>query len=113
MSTRMAAARRRVAWRKNKSTRCRSPHERPAAMEAGMRTLQQAMEPRRNNFHLCRMIGAVLIIFLHSIEISGMKPYYLQHDPGFVATLILLGKNALRLFFLFSGIMVAMSLDKR
>lgn len=78
-----------------------------------MRTLQQAMEPRRNNFHLCRMIGALLIVFLHSIEISGMKPYYLEHDPAFVATLILLGKNALRLFFLFSGIMVAMSLDRR
>jgi len=82
-------------------------------MEARLRTLQKAMEPRQNNFHLCRMIGALFIIFVHSIEISGLKPYYQQYDPAFVATLILMGKNALRLFFLFSGIMVAMSLEKR
>jgi len=82
-------------------------------MEARLRTLHQAMESRRNNFHLCRMIGALFIIFAHSIEISGMEPYYQQHDPDFVSALILMGKNALRLFFTFSGIMVAMSLDKR
>lgn len=82
-------------------------------MEARLRTLHQAMESRQNNFHLCRMIGALFIIFVHSIEISGLKPYYQQYDPAFVAALILMGKNALRLFFLFSGIMVAMSLDKR
>ena len=82
-------------------------------MEADLRTLQQAMEQRQNNFHLCRMIGALFIVFVHSIEISGMEPYYLQHDPGFVAALLLMGKNALRLFFVFSGIMVATSLDKR
>lgn len=82
-------------------------------MEGRLRTLHKAMESRRNNFHLCRMIGALFIIFAHSIEISGMEPYYHQHDPDFVSALILMGKNALRLFFTFSGIMVAMSLDKR
>lgn len=82
-------------------------------MEARLRTLQQAMEARRNNFHLCRMIGALFIVFAHSIEISGMESYYLEHDPEFRNALVLMGKNALRLFFLFSGIMVAMSLDKR
>ena len=78
-----------------------------------MRTLHQAMEPRQNNFHLCRMIGALLILFAHSIEISGMEPFYRERDPDFHAALVLMGKNALRLFFVFSGIMVAMSLDKR
>ncbi|MGK9165569.1 acyltransferase [Inquilinus limosus] len=78
-----------------------------------MLSLQQAMEARRNNFHLCRMIGALFIVFAHSIEICGMEPYYLAHDPDFRAALVLMGKNALRLFFVFSGIMVAMSLDKR
>jgi peptidoglycan/LPS O-acetylase OafA/YrhL len=82
-------------------------------MEADLRTLHQAMEPRQNNFHLCRMIGALLIIFAHSVEISGMEPYYLEHDPEFRAALVLMGRNALRLFFVFSGIMVAMSLDRR
>lgn len=78
-----------------------------------LRTLHQAMEPRQNNFHLCRMIGALFIIFAHSVEISGMEQYYLKHDPDFRAALVLMGKNALRLFFVFSGIMVAMSLDRR
>jgi len=82
-------------------------------MEAELRTLHQAMEARRNNFHLCRMIGALFIIFVHSIEISGKEFYYRQYDPEVVAALILMGKNALRLFFVFSGIMVAMSLDRR
>lgn len=82
-------------------------------MEADLLTLYQAMEQRQNNFHLCRMIGALFIIFAHSIEINGMERYYLEHDPAFRSALILIGKNALRLFFVFSGIMVAMSLDRR
>ncbi|WP_225767896.1 acyltransferase [Inquilinus sp. Marseille-Q2685] len=78
-----------------------------------MLTLQQAMERRQNNFHLCRMIGALFIIFAHSILIGGMEQYYTERDPQFRWALILMGKNALRLFFVFSGIMVAMSLDRR
>ncbi|WP_342241857.1 acyltransferase family protein [Inquilinus sp. OTU3971] len=78
-----------------------------------MQTLQQAMEQRQNNFYLCRMIGALFIVFAHSILISGTERHYSEHDPEFRWALVLMGKNALRLFFVFSGLMVAMSLDRR
>lgn len=78
-----------------------------------MRTVGDALQDRHNHFNLCRLLGALYIAFAHSVLISGLEPYYLEHNPRYLHLLAFIGHNALRLFFVFSGVLVAMSLDTR
>lgn len=78
-----------------------------------LRTVGQALERRRNNFNLCRMAGALFIVFGHAMLIAGVDRYYNTRDPFLVSVLVFVGNAVLRLFFVFSGFMVAMSLDRR
>lgn len=78
-----------------------------------MLTIGEALKDRHNHFNLCRIIGALYIVFAHSVLISGLGPFHLKTDPYYLKVLTFIGHDVLRLFFVFSGMLVAMSLDTR
>jgi peptidoglycan/LPS O-acetylase OafA/YrhL len=76
-------------------------------------TVGQALERKGNNFNLLRMVGALFIVLGHSILLTGRHEALRRDHPVLHEGIALLGYNSLYVFFVLSGLMVAMSLDRR
>ena len=76
-------------------------------------TVGQALERKGNNFNLLRMLGALFIVLGHSILLTGRHEALRRDHPVLHEGIELLGYNSLYVFFVLSGLMVAMSLDRR
>ena len=76
-------------------------------------TVGQALERKGNNFNLLRMLGALFIMLGHSILLTGRHEALRRDHPVLHEGIELLGYNSLYVFFVLSGLMVAMSLDRR
>jgi len=76
-------------------------------------TVAQGLERKGNNFNLLRMVGALFIVFGHSILLSGSYAPLRERHPALIEGVEFMAYNFLHIFFVFSGLMVAMSLDRR
>jgi peptidoglycan/LPS O-acetylase OafA/YrhL len=76
-------------------------------------TVGEALQTKSNNFNLLRMVGALFIVFGHTILLTGEADNLRSLYPVVAEGIEFAGYNFLRLFFVFSGLMVAMSLDRR
>jgi peptidoglycan/LPS O-acetylase OafA/YrhL len=76
-------------------------------------TVGQGLERKGNNFNLLRMLGALFIVLGHSILLTGRHDALRRDHPALVESIEFVGYNFLHIFFVFSGLMVAMSLDRR
>jgi peptidoglycan/LPS O-acetylase OafA/YrhL len=76
-------------------------------------TVGQGLNVKGNNFNLLRMVGALFIVFAHTIVLTGQEESLRAQYPLAIESIEFVGYNCLRLFFVFSGLMVAMSLDRR
>jgi peptidoglycan/LPS O-acetylase OafA/YrhL len=76
-------------------------------------TVGEGLQDKGNNFNLLRMFGALFILFGHSILLTGRYEALRSDHPNLLECIELMAYNFLNLFFVFSGLMVAMSLDRR
>jgi peptidoglycan/LPS O-acetylase OafA/YrhL len=76
-------------------------------------TVGEGLQSKANNFNLLRMVGALFIVFGHSILLTGRYEALHRDSPFLLAGIELFAYTFLHIFFVFSGLMVAMSLDRR
>jgi peptidoglycan/LPS O-acetylase OafA/YrhL len=76
-------------------------------------TVGEGLQSKGNNFNLLRMVGALFIVFGHSILLSGRYAPLRERHPALIEGVEFMAYNFLHIFFVFSGLMVAMSLDRR
>jgi hypothetical protein len=71
-------------------------------------TVGKALERKGNNFNLLRMFGALCIVLGHSILLTGRDKALSKDHPVLHEGIELLAYNSLYVFFVLSGLMVAM-----
>ena len=76
-------------------------------------TVGEGLQRKGNNFNLLRMVGALVILFGHCILLTGRYESLRSDHPVLLDGIELAAYTFLNLFFVFSGLMVAMSLDRR
>jgi peptidoglycan/LPS O-acetylase OafA/YrhL len=76
-------------------------------------TIAEGLQRKDNNFNLLRMVGALFILFGHCILLTGRYEPLRRDYPVLLDGIELGAYNFLNIFFVFSGLMVAMSLDRR
>jgi peptidoglycan/LPS O-acetylase OafA/YrhL len=76
-------------------------------------TVGEGLQSKENNFNLLRMVGALFIVLGHSILLSGSYEPLREAHPALIEGVEFMAYNFLHIFFVFSGLMVAMSLDRR